>query len=137
MDRVEELFEEATNITFQQGGVVSARTIERKLRLPEEFHRVLSPESVKSAHKALEEKKSFYIIRTDLNEDEVLAEKFLEWIGAGNAQMITNVTVFQNEKTLFDFLLASDLEQDGLVAAMTNMDPSASNLFMRQVLDPD
>jgi two-component system chemotaxis sensor kinase CheA len=51
--------------------------------------------------------------------------------------MITNVTVFQNEKTLFDFLLASDLDQDGLVAAMTNMDPSASNLFMRQVLDPD
>jgi two-component system chemotaxis sensor kinase CheA len=137
MDRVEELFEEATNITFQQGGVVSARTIERKLRLPEEFHRVLSPESVKTAHKALEEKKHFYIIRTDLNEDEVLAEKFLEWIGAGHAQMVTNVTIFQDDKTLFDFLLASDLEQDGIVAAMTNMDPAADKLFMRMVLDPD
>jgi two-component system chemotaxis sensor kinase CheA len=137
MDRVEELFEEATNITFQQGGVVSARTIERKLGLPEEFHRVLSPESVKTAHSALEEKKKFYVIRADLNEDEVLAEKYLEWIGAGNAQMITNVTVFQDDKTLFDFLLSSDLEQDGVVAAMTNMDPAAKNLYVKEVLEPD
>lgn len=134
--RVEELFEEATNITFNQGAV-SARQIERKLGLPEEFHRVLSPESVKAAQTSLEEKQHFYVVRADLNEDEALAEKFLEWIGAGNAKMITNVTVFQDDKTLFDFLLSSEHEQDVVVSAMTNMDPAAKNLFVHIVLEPD
>ncbi|MYM53706.1 Hpt domain-containing protein [Thalassovita mangrovi] len=137
LSKIDDLFEEATNISFQQGGVVSARTIERKLGLPEEFHRVLSPDSVKAAHQALLDRKHFYVIRADLNEDEALAEKFLEWIGAGNAQMITNVTVFQDDKTLFDFLLATELEQDAIVGDMTAMDPSATKLFVELVLEPD
>ncbi|MFY0682401.1 MAG: Hpt domain-containing protein [Thalassovita sp.] len=137
LEKVERLFEEATNMAFQQGGVVSARTIERRLGLPESFHRVLSPDSVQAAHSAMEDRKKFYVIRADLNEDEALAEKYLEWIGAGNAKMITNVTVFQDDVTLFDFLLSSDLEQDGVVEAVTNMDPSATKLFVERVLDPD
>ncbi|MBR9649637.1 Hpt domain-containing protein [Thalassovita aquimarina] len=137
LSKIDDLFEEATNISFQQGGVVSARTIERKLGLPEEFHRVLSPDSVKAAHQALLDRKHFYVIRADLNEDETLAEKYLEWIGAGNAQMITNVTVFRDDITLFDFLLASDLEQDAIVGAMTTMDPSATKLYVELVLAPD
>ncbi|CUH68510.1 Chemotaxis protein CheA [Thalassovita gelatinovora] len=137
LSKIDDLFEEATNISFQQGGVVSARTIERKLGLPEEFHRVLSPDSVRAAHAALVDHKKFYVVRADLNEDEALAEKFLEWIGEGNAQMITNVTVFEGDKTLFDFLLATELEHDAIVGAMTAMDPTASNLFVEIVLEPD
>ena len=137
LSRIDQLFEEATNISFQQGGVVSARTIERKLGLPEEFHRVLSPDSVKAAHAALQDRKHFYVVRADLNEDETLAEKYLEWIGSGNAKMITNVTVFEDDRTLFDFLLASDLEQDAVVSAITTMDPSASKLYVAKVLSPD
>ncbi|MDX1779717.1 MAG: Hpt domain-containing protein [Thalassovita sp.] len=137
LSRIDDLFEEATNISFQQGGVVSARTIERKLGLPEEFHRVLSPDSVKAAHAALQDREHFYVVRADLNEDETLAEKYLEWIGAGNAKMITNVTVFEDDRTLFDFLLASDREQDAVVSAITTMDPSATKLYVAQVLSPD
>lgn len=129
------LFEQASNAAFTQEGLMTATAIERRLNLPEEFHRVLSPESVKTASAAIEARHNFYIIRADINDKEDLAEKFLEWISADNVKSITNVTVFRNADTLFDFLVSTPMDQSEVIASMAEMDPSGKYLAVQQVLE--
>lgn len=134
IQEIEELFEKATSFSFNSKTKVTAREIERRLGLPESFHRVLSPDSIEKAMVSIGKEHRFYIIRADLNEDEKMAQAFLELVGAGTLDMITNVTVFKDDITLFDFLVGSDLDESGLIEALANIDPSAKNLHMIQVL---
>ncbi len=133
---LEKLFEEASNICFVQGGLMTASAIERRLGLPKEFHRVLSPESVRAASEAIDEGLRFFIVRADINSDERLAEAFIGWLSSDSARSITNVTVFQGENTLFDFLLASAQDEAGLVGALAAMDPTSRQLRLTRVLVP-
>lgn len=132
--RIEKMFEEATNVCFVASGVVTAKSIETRLGLPPEFHRVLSPESVKSANEAIEEGLHFYVLRADLNDDDALAQGFLEWITSGLVRMITNVTVFLDHATLFDFLVASSLDEDRMTERLAMLDASGTRLSMAQAL---
>ncbi len=131
---LEKLFEEAANVCFVQDGLMTASAIERRLGLPREFHRVLSPESVRAASEAIENGQRFYIIRADINTDETLAEAFIVWLSSGHAKPITNVTVFQGEDTLFDFLIATTLDEASLPEALARMDASARKLRMLRAL---
>lgn len=132
--RIEKMFEEATNACFVASGVMTAKSIESRLGLPPEFHRVMSPESVKTAHEAIKEGMHFYVLRADLNDDDALAQGFLEWITTGVVRMITNVTVFLDKATLFDFLVASSLEEDRMVERLAMLDPTGTRLMMAQAL---
>lgn len=134
--RIEQLFEEAATVSFLASGVVTARVIEERLGLGPEFHRVLSPESVRAAQSAIEAGLKFFVIRADLNNDDKMAEAFLHWLSAGKIRMITNVTVFQGDITLFDFLVAAPLAEDTVVEAMVGMDPAGRNLQLLQTLEP-
>lgn len=136
IQRIEKMFEEATEICFVAQGVVTARSVEQRLNLPAEFHRVLSPESVKSAHDALEENQKFFIIRADLNEDDRMAESFLEFITSTGITMVTNVTVFRDDGTLFDFLISGFIEEDSVVERLALIDPSGERLFLTAALEP-
>ncbi len=132
--RIEKMFEEATNACFVASGVMTAKSIETRLGLPPEFHRVMSPESVKTAHEAIKEGLHFYVLRADLNDDDALAQGFLEWITTGVVRMITNVTVFLDKATLFDFLVASTLEEDRMVERLAMLDPTGARLMMARAL---
>lgn len=132
--RIEKMFEEATNACFVASGVMTAKSIESRLGLPPEFHRVMSPESVKTAHEAIKEGLHFYVLRADLNDDDALAQGFLEWITTGVVRMITNVTVFLDKATLFDFLVASSLEEDRMVERLAMLDTTGTRLMMAQAL---
>lgn len=131
---LEKLFEEAANVCFVQDGLMTASAIERRLGLPKEFHRVLSPESVRAASEAIENGQRFYIIRADINTDEALAEAFIVWLSSDVAKPITNVTVFQGDDTLFDFLLSTSLDEPSLVESLTRIDPSVRKLRMIRAL---
>lgn len=133
--RIEKMFEDATSVCFVASGMVTAKTIEMRLGLPPEFHRVLSPESVKVASDAMDAGKQFYVLRADLNEDDTLAQGFLECITSGLVQMITNVTVFLDQRTLFDFLVASSLPQDRMVEQLALLDPQGHRLSVLRVLE--
>ena len=133
--RIEQMFEEATNVCFVASGMVSAKSIETRLGLPPEFHRVMSPESAKSAHTAIEEGLHFYVLRADLNDHDDLAQGFFEWVTSGLVQMITNVTVFLDNATLFDFLVASSLEEDRMMERLTMLDPSGRYLSLVRALE--
>lgn len=134
MDRIEQLFEEASNVCFVASGMATAKSIEQRLGLPPEFHRVLSPESVKAAQSAIDAGLNFYVVRADLNRDEALAQRFLEWITGDHVRMITNATVFEGDATLFDFLLATPLSQPRMAEELADADPGNRHLSLRLAL---
>jgi two-component system, chemotaxis family, sensor kinase CheA len=129
-ERLEQLFREASEVGFTGTGVMTATAIERKLGLPAEFHRVLSPESTRTAAAALAEGANFHILRADVNDDNEMAEKLFDFIGSGAVQAITNVTVFEGQKTIFDFLIATALDDMALAEAMAVMDPRGRRLVL-------
>ncbi|MGS4946780.1 Hpt domain-containing protein [Meridianimarinicoccus sp. RP-17] len=131
---IDALFEAASTACFTSSGVVSARSIETRLNLPESFHRVLSPDSVRAAQAGIEDRMTFYIVRADLNRDQTKAEAFLDWLGLGRVRMITNVTVFTGDDVLFDFLLASRLDTTEIVEALAMIDPGGRDLELVQTL---
>lgn len=133
---LEKLFEEASNLCFVQDGVMTASAVERRLGLPKEFHRVLSPESVRTASEAIEQGLRFFIVRADINNDEKLAEAFIGWLSQDSVRSITNVTVFDGDNTLFDFLLASALDEAGMQEALASIDATARNLKLSRMLVP-
>lgn len=133
---LEALFREAAEHGFIGSGTVTAGTIERRLGLPQAFHRVLSPESTRAASLALEQGFSFYILRADVNTDDALAERLFDLIGSGQVQALTNVTVFEGEKTIFDFLLASELDEVQIAEALAQLDPGGRQLVLQQRLTP-
>ncbi len=131
---IEQLFEEAANVTFTASGTARSSVIETRLGLPKSFRKVLTPESLKAAVAALDRGKRFYIVRAALNRDEQAAAKFLDWINAGAATVISNVTVFDGADTLFDFLLATSLSENELSESLAVLDPSRSSLKIGMVL---
>lgn len=133
---LDKLFEEAANVAFVKDGLVTASAIERRLGLPKEFHRVLSPESVRTAGEALDQGLEFYVLRTDINTDETLAEAFIDWLSSGQARSITNVTVFDGQNTLFDFLIATMLDEASLSETLARLDPSLKKLVLVRHLKP-
>ena len=129
MAAIEALFQEAASATF-----ASSSHIEARLGLPKSFHNVLSPESVKLSLAAMEAGHRFYIVRANLNLDEKLAGKFLSWIRAGAATVISNVTVFEGDVTLFDFLLSYPLDEAALAEAIAMLDPAGDLLKIEMAL---
>ncbi|TRW93120.1 hypothetical protein EKO24_013495 [Candidatus Methylobacter oryzae] len=134
MAQIEKLLHEASEATFASSGTVSAAHIEARLGLPKAFHKVLTPESVKNALSGLEAGHRFYIVRSDLNQDEELAANFLNWMESGVAQVISNVTVFEGDCTLFDFLISSPLAAVGFNEALSMLDPKGRCLRVEVAL---
>ncbi|REC58349.1 hypothetical protein DRV84_01920 [Rhodosalinus sediminis] len=136
-DALERLFVEASRATFVITNAPSAAEVEARLGLPEAFHRVMSPESVKAASRGMDLGQHFYILRTDLNDDEAAAQRFLDWLERGEARPITSVTVFVGEAVLFDFLVATRLEEEAVRAALAEIDPSGKAVRVETELPYD
>ncbi len=134
MAMIEKLFEEAANAAFTASGGISSTVIESRLGLPKSFRKVLTPESLKAAVAAMNRGERFYIVRAALNSDEQAAAKFLEWINTGAASVISNVTVFDGAGTLFDFLLATPLNESQLAESLAVLDPTRAALKIEMVL---
>ena len=134
--RLEQLFREASEMGFTGAGVMTATAIERKLGLPSEFHRVLSPDSTRRAAAALAEGARFHILRADVNDDNALAEALFDLIGTGAIEAITNVTVFEGHRTIFDFLIATALDDLALAEALARLDPAGRRLALLRHLTP-
>ena len=136
MKLIEKLLDEASTATFVSSGTLSAQSIEARLSLPKSFRRVLTAESVKTATTALENGENFCIIRADLEQDEELACNFLNWIESGAVKAISNVTIFIDNRTLFDFLLATPLNFIQIGEALTTLDSSGKAIVIeRELID--
>lgn len=141
LDPLDRLFEEALTAIYAQNGTVSAKTVEKRLGLPEVFRNILSPESVSSAMTAIQHRMNFYILRTDIQNDEVVAKAFFEFLKEPNLRMITNVTIFDEDNVLFDFLVATMRDETDLAARLAEIDETGEVLSIQRRLnvkeDPD
>ena len=134
MKLIEKLLDEASTATFVSSGTLSSQSIEARLSLPKSFHKVLTAESVKMTMTALENGETFCIIRADLEHDEELACNFLNWIESGAVKAISNVTVFLDNRTLFDFLLSTSLNFLQISDALATLDPSGKSIVVEREL---
>ena len=134
MAAIETLLEQASSVPYTASRTVSSNSIEVRLGLPKPFHNILTPDSVKTALAAIEGGQTFYIIRADINRHEDVASGFLGWISGEAATTISNVTVFEGDSTLFDFLIASPLNEHSVVEALTRFDPTGEALSIQKVL---
>ena len=136
MGQIEKLLDDATSAVFvSSGAVVSASMIEARLALPQPFHKILTTESVKIAADDLDANKHFFIVRTDLEQDEELATNFLTWVSSDSVTAISNVTVFEGNRTLFDFLISTNLNPTQFKEVLINLDHSGKSLFVTHVLE--
>jgi len=129
MAAIEALFQKSADATF-----ASSSHIEARLGLPKSFHNVLSPESINLSLAELEAGHNFYVVRANLNLDEELAGRFLTWIRSGAATVVSNVTVFDGDVTLFDFLLACPLQAAELAREIATLDPAGNSLKIEAAL---
>jgi two-component system chemotaxis sensor kinase CheA len=134
MKVIEKLLRETSDVAFSLNDTVSSSYIEARIGLPQSFHKVLTPESIKAVCKALKVGCRFFIVRADLNANEDLAALFLNWLSPGTAEVISNVTVFREDSTLFDFLLATRLTHEQLSEAMLVLDPQGKFLHIEMAL---
>ncbi len=135
LDTLDRLFEEALTAIYAQNGTVSAKTVEKRLGLLEVFRNILSPESVSSAMTAIQNRMNFFILRTDIQENEEIAKAFFEFLKEPNLRMITNVTIFSETNVLFDFLIATMRSEDDLRERLAAIDPSGEILFVQKQLE--
>lgn len=135
LDPLDRLFEEALTAIYAQNGTVSAKTVEKRLGLPEVFCNILSPESVSTAMIAMQNRLKFYIIRTDIQNDEEVAQAFFEFLKDPQNKMVTNVTIFQGDEILFDFLLATPKTDQQLHGVLMEIDPSGQMMSIHATLE--
>jgi two-component system chemotaxis sensor kinase CheA len=100
------------------------------LDLSPEFEEVITPESLIEISRALAAGANLYTVLADLNQDEELGHAFYEWSRSDSVRLITNVTVFQDDRTLFNFLLAAPGPEQAILDAFAEMDPQRRYLSL-------
>ncbi len=127
--QVEEvLFLQTENQTAQ-----ITRSMLDALNIPPEFKEAVTPESLAKIDLALKAGRHFYTILTNMNRDETTFNAFYNWAQADTIDLITNVTVYQDNRSLFKFLLTSNQPQADILAALTKIDPEGQHLFLNEL----
>lgn len=102
------------------------------LDLPSEFKEVITPESLMTAGLALANGARFYTVLANLEQDEAVGLGFYEWMQSGAIELITNTTVYQEQCSLFNFLLATTASHEEVVATLTRLDPQGCYLSLTE-----
>jgi two-component system chemotaxis sensor kinase CheA len=127
LDRTEQLLYRYTESRASQ----VAKDVLGLLDLPPEFEEVITSENLMEVSRALQAGENLYTVLADLNQDQGMGSAFYEWSQTDNIRLITNVTVFRNDHTLFDFLLATPQSQQEILEAFAEMDPQERYLSLK------
>ncbi|MCL4395809.1 MAG: Hpt domain-containing protein, partial [Chloroflexi bacterium] len=99
------------------------RSILDVLDLPPSFKEVMTPETLAQFSQALQAGESFYTMLADLERDDAPSQLFFEWSHSPGVHLVTNVTVYRYQRTLFNFLLSTSLTHEAIVDSLAKMDP--------------
>ena len=100
----------------------------KMINVYDKFHSVLTPENIIEISEHLQNGLSFYTLLADLESDEAIGMRFYEACNQGDIFAISNVTVYENEKTVFLFLLATPLMEDEFYNVIHEVDPDGNIL---------
>lgn len=118
------------------------REVLNLLDISPEFKSVLTPDSLLAVGQAMQAGQKFYTILADLGQAETIGLAFYEWSQTEAITLITNMTVYQNNRSLFDFLLAAHKDQEAIEADLAKIDPtgqffSLKPCALRADVDPE
>lgn len=101
-----------------------------QLNLPPEFEEAFSPDNLLIAAQAIQHNETFYTILADMGENVELGEKLLAWFHNHAIRIITSATVFQDNRTLFNFLVSSTIEATELQKTLAEVNPAGPSLIL-------
>lgn len=131
-EAMQRLLSETVEVTEVLSGAAPVRSMENLLRLPASFKGILTPESAKAAAEAYARGERFFIVRADIDPFPELTNRFFDWVNA-SGKMIGCITV-PADKPIFDFLLTSRIDPEGVTAELLELDPSGDALRIMEVL---
>jgi two-component system chemotaxis sensor kinase CheA len=128
LDQVEEiLYMHARGRVFQV-----TQDVLNLLDLSPDFREVVTRENLLEVSRALQTGKTFYTVLADLNEQEEIGQAFYKWSRSNGVRLITNVTVFQDNRTLFRFLVTTSEPQETVLETFAEMDPQGRYLSLEK-----
>jgi two-component system chemotaxis sensor kinase CheA len=127
LNRAEELLSLHTESQISQ----VTRDLLGLLDLSVEFEEVVTPENLIEISRALAAGANLYTVLADLNQDEELGHAFYGWSQSDSVRLITNVTVFEDDRTLFNFLLAAPGPEQAVLEAFAEIDPQRRHLYLK------
>ncbi len=132
--RIEEMIAEAKKILYRNAeGRVSqvTRDVLDLLLLPPEFDEVMMPGTLIAIGEALQTNESFYTILVDTEENEEVMGAFYEWSQSGTVRLLTNVTVYRNNHSLFNFLTSTAASYESVAQTIADIDPTGRHLTLQ------
>ncbi len=87
-----------------------------------EFRDVMTPTNLLEVSRALRAGENLYTVLADLNQDGEIGQAFYEWARSDGVRLITNVTVFEDNRSLFKFLLTTAKSAQSVQADLTGLD---------------
>ncbi|HEX7588766.1 MAG TPA: Hpt domain-containing protein, partial [Anaerolineae bacterium] len=126
LEEFAKLIEQAQNFLYlhTDGPVFQVtRSVLDVLNLPVDFKEVMTPETMTKFSRALQRGEHFFTVLADLERDEALGAAFLTWSESEGVHLITNITVYRYNRTLFNFLLATPQTEDEVLVSLKKMDP--------------
>ncbi|MBI5030400.1 MAG: chemotaxis protein CheW [Chloroflexi bacterium] len=109
-----------------------SRNVLDVLKLPDEFKQAMTPETMAKFSQALQAGEHFYTVLADLERDEALGAAFLEWAHSDGIRLMTNISVYRSNRILFNFLLATSLSREDLLASLVKMDAELQYLTLEE-----
>jgi two-component system, chemotaxis family, sensor kinase CheA len=97
-----------------------------------EFREVMTPASLLKASRALQAGDRFYTVLADLNRDGEIGQAFGKWSRSDTVRLITSVTVYRNDRTLFNFLLATSEPREAMLEILAELDPEGCYLSLEE-----
>ena len=108
------------------------RNILDVLDLPLQFKEVMTPETLAQFSRALQAKEQFYTLLADLERDDAPGQAFFEWSHSDGIHLITNITVYRYQRTLFSFLLSTSSSRESVIESLVKMDPTWQYLTLQE-----
>ncbi len=101
------------------------------LNIEPELLKILSPENVRELMQALENGEQVYEVSAHLESNEEMTSTFLAWIESGRSRIITNRSLFIDDKSWYEMLMVSPLSRSEINSNLKAIDPDGSNLCLK------
>lgn len=102
------------------------------LNIEPELLKILSPENVRDLMRMLEKGEHIYEVMAHLESNEEMAARFLSWIENSGSRIVTNRSVFIDDKSWYEMLMVSPLSRSDIEKNMAACDPDGLFLALKE-----
>ena len=101
------------------------------LKIEPELVRILSPDNVRDLMAAIEIGEQIYELSAHLESDTEMSDGFLAWIESSKSRIITNRSLFVDDKSWYEMLMVSPLSRSEIGQGLKMIDPDGTSLYLK------